>query len=1032
MLRRLIVIAVALLTLAAPAIGDAPAARQAKLQTLRTIAHPVQWHWRYRTGDGHNWQDPAFDDSAWSIKDADSIKWGNERVTWFRTTLTVPETVAGVSVKGSRITFRCGCDDDGIIYINGREAQNFHWDGGSIVLSESAVPGEKIAIAVKGINIRGKGALLFSNVEYSGIGDLKLAADGFLSGYDYARDLFKSARLDGSSPYRSRVDAAVDQVTLAGLGSGGNTAILASLKTGDTELRRIASEVSSPFTINLVGHAHIDFAFLWPWTETQSVVKNTFSTLSNLMDDYPFVFSQSQGALYEETKTNHPDLYAKIREKVKNGQWDVSNATAWCEGDTNMSSGEAIVRSILQAKRFIKQEFGIEPTVGWEPDTFGHAWTLPQILAKSGIKYYYFMRGPGKPLFWWQSPDGSKVLAYQYGGYDLGVDEQGMGSAAVDFCTRSGVNDYMRPFGVGDHGGGPTKAMLRTAMDLRSRSDYPKVEFVSAAGYFDKAAKSAKNLPVIDGELNPVFAGCYTSQSDTKRYYRECENSLLSSEVVASIASAYGLAYPADDFKASWRKTAFNQFHDILSGTAIHAGYEYPKQLHDEVVAQAKSASDASVNALAAQIDTRGQGVPIVVYNPLAWTRTDSVTVTSPFAGQATAVKVIDGAGHVYAGRSLGNRLTFTARDVPAMGYKVFWVSRISKPFGSNVAANGSVVENQFFRVRVDPKSGVITGIYDKLNRRNVLAPGQYTDLLQILSENSKKMSAWKIGQIMGTKSLLDSSEVIRIDTGPAKVTLQYDHRYGQSIFTQELTLYDAVPRIDIRMAADWRQPWVKDKTTPMLKVAFTADLTNPKATFEIPFGSIQRAKDGNEVVGQKWADLSDADYGVSILNDCKYGFDAAGKTLRMSLVRSPQRPDPHADQGMHEMAFSIYPHKGDWRTGGTVRKGYDLNEPLIAVVDRAHEGSLPSSKSFVSVSAPNLVVTALKKAEDDDSFIVRLYETNGKACQSVIYTGLPARSYVETDLMENPVGTMHPITDGQFRIEAGKYEIKTYKLIKN
>lgn len=784
-------------------------------------------------------------------------------------------------------------------------------------------------------------------------------------------------------------------------------------------------------TVSLVGHAHIDFAYLWSWPETRDVVNKTFSTLSGLMDEYPFVFSQSQAALYEETKRSWPDIYAGIQDRVKRGQWDVSNATTWSEGDTNLSSGEAIVRSILLGKRFIKHEFGIEPTVGWNPDNFGHAWTLPQILAKSGIKYYYFMRGPGKPLFWWQSPDGSKVLAYQYGKYNQGIQEQDITSKAVEFSKQSGVNNYMRLYGVGDHGGGPTRAHLRTATELQSRADYPEIVFSSASGYFDKVAKSGHSFPTVNTELNPVFPGCYTSHGDIKRYNRECENSLAASEVFSSIALNYGTAYPAQEFKASWRKTCFNQFHDILCGTTIHSSYEYAKQLRDEVIAQTTSASEASIKALAARIDTRGKGIPIVVYNPLSWTRTDSVTVTSPFAAQATAVKITDASGRVYAGRSLGNRLSFTARGVPAMGYKVFWVSRVSKPFGSNVAVNGAIVENQYFRVRVEPHVGAITAIYDKVNHRNVLLPGQHSDLLQILSEKSSGMSAWKIGPIMGTKSLLDNSEVIKIDSGPAKVTVQYDHGYGQSIFTQELTLYDAVPRIDIRMAADWREPWVMDKTTPMLKVAFASNLSNPKATFEIPFGSIQRAKDGSEVVGQKWADLSDANYGVSILNDCKYGFDVTGSTLRMSLLRTPHKPDPQADLGMHEMTFSIYPHKGDWRSGGTVRKGYELNEPLVAAVTTAHEGSLPAARSFVAVFAPNLVVTALKKAEDDGSLILRLYETSGQACQSVVRTALPMRHYVETDLMENPIGKQRPIRNGEFPIKVGKYEIKTYKLLK-
>lgn len=788
---------------------------------------------------------------------------------------------------------------------------------------------------------------------------------------------------------------------------------------------------SGKLGVSMIGHAHIDFAYLWAWPETVNVLQKTFSSVSGLMDEYPFVFSQSQAGLYAETKRVWPETYAKIRERVERGQWDVSTAGAWSEGDTNMSSGEAIVRSILLGKRFIKNEFGIEPSVGWAPDTFGHPWTLPQILAKSGTKFYYYSRGPGKPLFWWQSPDGSRVLAYRFGHYNSPVDREKIVSDAQEFQKQSGVSEYMRLYGVGDHGGGPTRAHLETITGMQAHMDYPSLLFSSAISYFEKVAKSGHSFPVVNSELNPVFTGCYTSHADIKRYNRECENSLASAEAISLIASDFGAPYPADQFGGSWRRTCFNQFHDILCGTAINEAYVFARQLRNEVVAQTTAAVNASVKALGSKIDTRGGGIPIVVYNPLAWTRTDFVNVQSPFAGQATAVKITDASGRAYAGRNLGNRLMFTARNVPAMGYKVFWVNRIDKPLGSNVAANGSVAENQFFRVQLEPHKGVIVGIYDKLNRRNVTLPGRYTGILQILSEDSRGMSAWTLGQIKGTKTLLDESEMVRVDTGPAKVTLQYDHRYGRSIFTQELTLYDAVPRIDIKLAADWREPWVKDKTTPMLKIAFPLNLGSSSATFEIPFGSIKRPKDGREAVGQKWADLSDSGYGVSILNDCKYGFDVTGNTMRMSLIRTPHKPDPQADLGMQEMTFSIYPHKGDWRSAGTVRRGYELNQPLIAVVAGAHEGTLPEEKSFLSVSAANLVVTALKKAEDDDGIIVRLYETNGEACQTRIRVGLAARAVVETDLMENPIGEPQSVTGGEFSTKVGKYEIKTYKILR-
>jgi alpha-mannosidase len=789
-------------------------------------------------------------------------------------------------------------------------------------------------------------------------------------------------------------------------------------------------DANSDLSVSLIGHAHIDFAYLWTWPETREVCKKTFSTLCGLMDEYPFVFSQSQAALYLETKRSSPDIYANMQQLAKSGRWDVSTASAWCEGDTNLSSGEATVRSMLLANRFIKREFGTEPTVGWYPDNFGHTWMLPQILAKSGVRSVCFMRGGiGKPAFWWQAPDGSRVLAYNYAKYNGKVDEDDLRTVATAFDKNTGESDFMYPFGVGDHGGGPTKAMLTTARRLQSTPDYPKVRFSSASDYLDKLAKSNVTLPVYTGELNPIFQGCYTSHADSKFYNRDCENSLASAEVFSSIAKGYSVNYPATDFTSSWRKTCFNEFHDILCGTAIHAAYDYVKQLHDEVATQTKTALSGALDGLASKISTKGPGIPIIVFNPLSWDRTESVTVASPFPGEETHVRMTDKAGRSYPGRSLGDRLTFTARDVPGLGYKVFWASRVSRPVASGVSFDGPVIANQFFRVRVEPKLGVITGIFDKLNNRNVMVPLGHSDVLQILLEKSDSMSAWKIGQIEGSKDLVGDSEVVRVDAGPAKATVVFDHRYGQSVFTQEITLYDAVPRIDIKMTADWHEQWSKENPTPMLKAAFSADLSNPKATFEIPFGSIERPSDGAEVVGQKWIDLSDSNYGLSVLNDCKYGFDVKDNTMRVSLLRASQKPDPDPDQGIHEMTYSLYPHKGDWRAAGTARKGYELNEPLIARVATAHSGALPASKSFVSVSPANIITTALKKAEDDDNLILRFYEANGRPGEAIVQTSLPVRYYAETDLMERQFGDKIPIHGGRFRVKVGKSEIKTYKL---
>lgn len=1003
-----------------------------KLQAVKSLLDPIQLQWRCKAGDFPNVQQPNFDDSAWNVHGPSEFQWGEGPLAWLRTTVTVPAKACGVPIAGSRITLKCGVDDDGVIYVNGKEVSKFHWDEGSVVLTEKAVPGEKFVIAVKNINIGGPGRLLSSSIEISALADFRSAAGTFLDAYAAAAAAMAAVVPAEAAPYQKRIASALDQIDFAAMESGDRNAFIASLTRGEAELRKVNSEVCAGITCSLVGHAHIDLEWLWRWPETVDVCNNTFSTMCRLMDEYPFVFSQSQVAVYDEMRRSSPELYAKMKDRFKRGQWDVSTACMWSEGDTNMSSGEGLVRSLMLGKRYIMREFGVEPTVGWLPDNFGHTWTLPQIFAKSGVKYLCFMRtGIGKPVFWWQGPDGSRVLAYNFPDYNGGIDANDLAARALTFAKDTGVRDYMKPYGVGDHGGGPTKEALDVAVAIQKRTDYPQAKFSSAAGYMDGIAKSGAKFPVHASELNSIFEGCYTSHADAKLYNRECENALASSEVFSSIANGYGVKYPAAGFKSSWQKTCFNEFHDILCGSGIHGVYEDTKLAHEQVMKQTSAARDAGLAALTAKINTKGKGVPVVVFNPLGWSRTESVTLASPFFGENTHVRMTDASGKSYPGKTLGDKLTFTARDVPAMGYKVFWATRVSKPVASGVSFDGPVIANQYFRVRVEPKLGVITGIYDKVNKRNVMVPRQYSDVLQILSEGPTGMSAWMIGAIQDTKDLVGNSEVVQIDAGPAKASVTFDHRYSKSLFTQEVVLYDGIPRIDIRMTADWHEPWSQGTLAPMLKAAFSADLKNPKATFEIPFGSIERPRDGREVVGQKWIDLSDADYGVSLLNDCKYGFDVRDNTMRISLLRSSYDPDPNPDEGVHEATYSLYPHKGDWREAGTTRRGYEFNEPLVARVAAAHSGALPASKSYLSVEPANIVATALKMAEDGDGLVLRFYETDGKPCEVLVRTSLPVKHYVETDLMERPIGKKGSIKDGVFRVKTGKCEIKTYKLLR-
>lgn len=520
---------------------------------------------------------------------------------------------------------------------------------------------------------------------------------------------------------------------------------------------------------------------------------------------------------------------------------------------------------------------------------------------------------------------------------------------------------------------------------------------------------------VFNDELSPIFTGCYTAHSDIKLMNRTMENLLPTAEAFSVIASAADKAvpYPSDSFLMAWQNTCFNQSHDIFE-KSFKAG---------------TSALDSALSSISLEINTEGDGDPVVVFNPLSWVRTDVVEIDSPYDTESTSAVTVTDGKNTYPAQIVADKIVFTARGVPALGYKVYHLKKSDAPAKGPVISGDDFAENEFFRVRIDPKSGTIAGIYDKLNNREIAPKGKQAGLLQALSVEPSGMSAWNIGRIIGTKNLDTADETEALEAGPVRGLIRCEHSFGKSSFVQDITIYEGVPRIDIKMTADWQEIGNKQSgAVPMIKVAFPTALKDPKANFDIPFGNIEHPSNGDETPALNWIDLSDDNYGVSILNNCKYSHDVKDGVMRISLIRASHEPDPVPDQGMREMMYSIYPHTGDWRAADTPRRAYELNNPLIAVASPQRKGTLPRAKSFVSVEPSNLIVTAFKQSEDGKGIILRFYEAEGQACNAFIETSLPVKTYTEVNLMERPVGK--PKAGGKsLRMPVGRYEIKTLKL---
>ncbi|MFQ6095891.1 MAG: alpha-mannosidase, partial [Candidatus Bathyarchaeia archaeon] len=583
-------------------------------------------------------------------------------------------------------------------------------------------------------------------------------------------------------------------------------------------------------------------------------------------------------------------------------------------------------------------------------------------------------------------------------------------------------------YGVGDHGGGPTFEDAAAAHEIQKKPALPRVTFSSAQEFFREieAQLNGVSLPVVKDELNTIFDGCYTTHGDIKRYNRLCERLLVDAEKLC-VASG---VYPREKLRRAWLNMLFNQFHDILCGSGTHEAYDYPRELAEETVEIARDAIRTSMERIANSIQFSRSGVPVVVFNALSWDRTDIVRAEVPGDLIPENPIVVSADGETGPAQVTGDEVLFVA-EVPSMGYKTYYLTGGGARFDSLVKDGD--LENKYLKVELDEASGAIGSMYDKVNGRFVFKKvmseatrPEASNLLQVLYEAPHRMSAWIIGEISRVDNLIRGADVHLVEDGPVRATVKVVHRFSNSEITQYVSLYRGVPRVDFHTVIDWREVSDEKTDAPMLKVSFTPILGTAKATFEIPFGYIERPSDGKEVPALRWVDLSDEEYGVSLLNDSKYGFDVKGNTVRMTLVRTSYSPDTRPDYGKHEILYSIYPHKGDWRKARTFRRGYEVSHPLESiVVTNPSKGRMPETKSFIQVKPENVVVSCVKKAEDSNDIVVRMYDATGEGAEAELILGFKAEEAAEVNLMEKEIGQLK-MENGTINVSLKPFEIKT------
>jgi len=779
----------------------------------------------------------------------------------------------------------------------------------------------------------------------------------------------------------------------------------------------------NPASAFCVGHTHIDVAWLWTLAQTKEKAQRTFSTVLKLMEKYPdFVFFGSQPQLYAYVKEEAPEIYERIKEMVKVGRWEPEGAM-WVEADCNLTSGESLVRQILFGKRFFKEEFGIDSKILWLPDVFGYSAALPQICQKSGIDYFVTSKISWNDTnkmpydaFFWKGIDGTKIFTYfltaqdkekgrkpvNYTTYVSTTDPKHLAGAYERFSQKELTDEVLVTFGWGDGGGGPTKKMLEIAERQRKGMPAcPNVKYGRVIDFLNNLYHNVKDKPYLPewaGELYLEYhRGTYTSAARNKKYNRKSELLYQNAELLSSIAkNLTALPYPAAALSDGWRTILINQFHDILPGSSIPEVYRESEQQYKTILNTADSIIQSAYQSIADNISTDGG---ILVFNPHSFVGSDIV--------------MVDG------------KAVF-AENIPPKGYKV--VQPAEKL--SEVILNGKTIENRFFIIEFD-EAMQIKSLFDKRANRQVIAEGQRGNVLRVYEDLPFQYDCWNLEIYHKDKSWVvdDVASVEEVRNG-ARSGFRVVRRFMSSTITQNVWLYDDIDRIDFETEADWQE------VNLILKAEFTLDINADSAVYDIQFGHTRRPTHCNtswdqakfEVCAQKYADLSDYGYGVSLINDCKYGYDIHGNTMKISLIKCSKYPNEFIDKGTHTFTYSLFPHPGDFRAAGTIRHAYYVNQPMTGMRVGKRAGVLPESYSFVSCDKENIVIETIKQSEDGDGIVLRMYESFNMHTDATLTFGFEAEKVFLCDLLENELEEL-PVRNGGVRLHVKPFEIITVKV---
>jgi alpha-mannosidase len=909
---------------------------------------------------------------------------------------------------------------EGLVYVDGQPYQGLDRAHMEVRLADSAEPGQKWKIEVEGYT----SARLERDyrVERTLLGVPDEAAIALY--YDAKVALEVAQSLPEEDYDRTQVlrilDQALQLVDWRGpLGEEFRASLTKAHNHLQSQLYSRLGAGNQPRLVG-VGHAHIDTAWLWTLSQTREKAARTFSTALRLMERYPdYHFTQSQAQICQFIKEDHPELLPEIGRRVAEGRWEPIGGT-WVEMDCNVTGGESLVRQFLLGTRLFEEYFGTPGSpVLWLPDVFGYAWALPQIIKRAGFEYFMTTKISWNEYnqlpydsFWWRGIDGTEVLTHfintpsrhWFATYNGTLEPWQVKGTWDTYKQKEHHDEVLLSYGFGDGGGGPTAEMLEYGRRLSDFPGSPRVSLGRALDYFRRLDEDAASLPVWHGELYLEFhRGTYTTQAGIKRANRESELLYHSAELFAALAHLWGANYPQDVLNKGWELILLNQFHDIIPGSSIGPVYEESQAQYREVMDVGQRVLNGALGYIADQIELEGSDQALLVFNSTGWVRRDLVGATVNTPG-AFRLKGPNGAEVPY--QSVGEEsIVFPAQGVPAHGYHTYRLcpgeptARIEEP----VTLEDLAFENRFFRVQLN-QAGQIISWWDKVAERQVLPEGEVANQFQAFEDRPLGNDAWDINIYYQDKqwSADEPAQIRVLERGPLRAVLQVRRTFLHSEITQRVSAYANLPRMDFETEVEWQEKHV------LLKVAFPVEIHNTRATYDIQFGNVERATHWNtswdwarfETCAHKWVDLSEGSYGVSLLNDCKYGHDTKDNVIRLTLLRSPTEPDPHADEGHHQFTYALLPHTGDWRSQ-TVQQAYALNLPLLTRFKSSRTGLRPDSFALVSADVPNVVIETVKRAEDDSGLIVRCYECHNSRGPVTLTFGASIAEAAECNLVE-------------------------------